>query len=322
MPNVITHVIFAEEVLKRLPDSKYKTMIINHPEEYNIGTNGPDFLFFYGAVPMWRKPEKHVSRLGTRLHREKVNAQFQAMIDVYSQQEAGEVKDAMACYIAAHFLHWRLDSAMHPYVVYRTGFNSMQSSTHHHRLESMMDAINLRDYRGLTIKEYKTYECTKRSEYTKQVIPPIYNNLLKQVLDTRVKPAVIEKALKDWERAQRYMYDPNGSKTKFLKTYESLIKAPWLATSTIVPAQVDETYDIMNTQHREWKHPVNGKKSNASCDEIMQEAIESALNGLPLLFDALETGKSIKIMAFIGNRTYANGVAGDQMRRYHDDIYQ
>ena len=47
MPNIITHTIFAEKVLNALSDNKYKTMILNHKEEFLIGANGPDFLFFH-----------------------------------------------------------------------------------------------------------------------------------------------------------------------------------------------------------------------------------------------------------------------------------
>lgn len=46
MPNIITHKIFAEEVLKQLEKQDIRSIIEKHPQSYYIGSNGPDFLFF------------------------------------------------------------------------------------------------------------------------------------------------------------------------------------------------------------------------------------------------------------------------------------
>ena len=51
MPNLITHKIFAEEVLKRLHHEDIIQMIKDNEQLYYIGSNGPDPLFFYGATP-------------------------------------------------------------------------------------------------------------------------------------------------------------------------------------------------------------------------------------------------------------------------------
>ena len=46
MPNIITHKIFAEEVLKSMTKHDIRSMIERHPQIFYIGSNGPDFLFF------------------------------------------------------------------------------------------------------------------------------------------------------------------------------------------------------------------------------------------------------------------------------------
>lgn len=51
MPNIITHKLFAEEVYKRTKKKDIKDLLEKHFQIYYIGSNGPDFLFFYHALP-------------------------------------------------------------------------------------------------------------------------------------------------------------------------------------------------------------------------------------------------------------------------------
>ena len=115
-------------------------------QEYRIGCNGPDFLFFHDILPLWKKQNKRVSRIGGKIHQENINLFYKIAIQIYHDEKDLTIKEALASYICGHFLHWRLDSIMHPYVVYRTGFNEPTSSGYHHRFESMMDTILLKKY--------------------------------------------------------------------------------------------------------------------------------------------------------------------------------
>ena len=49
MPNIITHKIFAEEVLKSMTKHDIRSMIERHPQIFYIGSNGP-VLFSYKAM--------------------------------------------------------------------------------------------------------------------------------------------------------------------------------------------------------------------------------------------------------------------------------
>ena len=46
MPCIYAHDSFGRKVASRLPE-ELKTIIENHPKEFNAGLQGPDFLFFY-----------------------------------------------------------------------------------------------------------------------------------------------------------------------------------------------------------------------------------------------------------------------------------
>ncbi|MDL2276855.1 zinc dependent phospholipase C family protein, partial [Breznakia sp. OttesenSCG-928-G09] len=286
MPNLITHTIFCEEVYKNISNEKYKSIIKNNRKEYLIGTNGPDYLFFHGAFPIYKKQDMTISDIGTKLHRKKINAFYKSAIKTYRAQKSGYVKDAMASYIIGHYLHWQLDSIMHPYVVYFTGFGGVNNKMYHHRFESMMDTINLKNYRNETIKTYETYKLCKRSKYSVKAISNVYIPAVKECFDIELDQDIIKQALMDWEKAQRYLYDPKKIKYRLLKFVEFITRKPGLSGNVVTP-DIDIRYDVMNEEHRQWKHPCTGEISTESEDDLFQKAIENANIGLAYLFDAL-----------------------------------
>ena len=322
MPNIITHSIFCEEVMNTIKNEKYKAIINNHKKDYHIGTNGPDFLFFHDFYPFWKPQNKRVANIATKFHNAHINSFYDIALTQYAKQPAGEPKDAMAAYICGHYLHWQLDSIMHPYVVYKTGFKTKMSKYYHHRFESMMDTIMLDRFRNQSIKTYVTYRNCWQSQHSAEVISQIYCECSKQLLKEEIDYETITKALQDWELAQRYLYDPKGIKYQLIKSYEWLIRKPWLFSGNIVRAKIDETHDIMNDQHQLWLHPCTGTQSKESVNDLFIKALHESEIGLPLLFDALqENQKKDAFLAFLDDKTYANGINQPLPRIHKELIY-
>src|SRR5699024_6731390 len=68
MPNIITHVLFAQEVLKNETNTEIAAVIERNAHLYAIGANGPDFLFFSHAKP-WEAYKSHaLNHLGSKMH--------------------------------------------------------------------------------------------------------------------------------------------------------------------------------------------------------------------------------------------------------------
>ena len=321
MPNIITHTIFCEEVLKTITNHKYRSIIEAHMEEYRIGTNGPDFFFFHGTFPLRKKNKSEIPMIGTMFHREKINLFYDTAIQTYHAQEEGTLKEAMASYVIGHYLHWQLDSIMHPYVVYRTGFKEAMSTYYHHRFESMMDTMLLDHYRHTSIKHFKTYEICKRSENSVKAIANIYLPCIAKCQNKIIASDLIKASLQDWEKAQRYLYDPNGIKYCSLKVIEKINHTPWYISGNVVRATIDQRYDVMNENHTLWKHPCTGKESFESVYDLMDRAMQEAQIGLSHLFHAMEDQDINPLLRFIDDKTYANGVKGKAERLYKNVIY-
>lgn len=322
MPNLITHTIFARIVFENLEESKYKTWISLNPKEYTIGANGPDFLFFYDIFPIWKKQNKKIAQIGGQIHAKNINLFFETAINVYFNETNEDLKQAMASYICGHYMHWQLDSIMHPYVVYRCGFKEKLSSGYHHRFESMMDTMLLKHYYNMSIKQFKTYEITHRSKLTNDTIASIYIPCVKACLNKEITKTEIEQALQEWQKAQTCLYDPYHIKFPIVQTIEKIIKQPWSISGSIILTKEDTKYDVCNIEHAFWRHPCYGDEYNESVYDLMDFAIQQAYIGTSLLFEAMETNDCTALSAFINNRTYNNGTIDQSERKYKKVIYE
>lgn len=322
MPNIITHTIFCEEVLKTITNKTYKKIINDNMNEYRIGTNGPDFFFFYGFYPFWKKQDLKISAIGTKFHNAYINEFYECAIHSYLKEKKSAVKDAMAAYIIGHYLHWQLDSIMHPYVVYRTGFKEKMSKYYHHRFESMIDTIMLDRFRDTTIKNYQTFKICWISKNSVQAISKVYIPAIKKCQDMEIDETTIQTALADWEHAQRLLHDPQGYKYRLIKIYEFIIRKPWLFSGNIVKRKIDHKHDIMNDMHELWLNPCSGAQSKESVTELFDRAQRDAQTGLALLFNALDEKGLVPFLKFLDNKTYANGINSDLPRKHKNVIYK
>lgn len=313
MPNIITHGLFAKTVYNEISNKKLKNTIRQYPREFIIGSNGPDFFFFY---KFFNKEYAHIRNIGNRVHASKINDFYRCAMKCIENEQDKEIKQAMISYLSGHLCHWALDSRAHPYVNYRTGAYTGISESWHHRFESMMDAMMLKKIKNETIKTFKFYLLTKQSKYTLKAISKIYIPTLKEVFNIDLNEKQIKDALNDWYHIQNYIYDPTGAKTKILKAYEKKVKKPWLYSGNVVPYKIDETYDVLNEKHQEWCYPTdNTKKSNESFMEIFKRAQKIGIECLNH-FDNLEF-----LLELLNNESYDTGENIDKELKYFDYIY-
>lgn len=320
MPNLITHAIFTSEVVEKINNKR----LVEHMKKYQhlllIGTNGPDFLFFYTKFAALKKKDVDINKLGSKIHKQHINDQYLNFIKYYHKQQNKKLKEQLAVYISGHFLHWVLDSTLHPYIVYVTGFKEKQSLTFHHRLESNLDALLLKEKYNKTIKDIKTYKICTSYKQERKIIADTYKYMIMKTFGYNIEAKVFEKALRDWKNAQRLMYSPRGIKKKIAKKIE---KTEGLLSDMLVPKDYVDDIDIMNRNHKEWRNPVTGEKSNESIDELICEAKQTAVRGLDLLWKSFDDEKYIvDFLNIIDNKTYSNGVKGSQKREYKQCIYK
>ncbi len=88
MPNIITHKLFAQKVFQNCDKQDIKNMIEKHLQLFYIGSNGPDFLFFYHMQPKEMMKEHSLNHIGSALHAGNVNAFYERTRSVYQGKRA------------------------------------------------------------------------------------------------------------------------------------------------------------------------------------------------------------------------------------------
>lgn len=315
MPNIITHYLFAKEV-KTQTDSDILECIRKYPNEFVIGSNGPDFLFFYHFF-IGNKEAHFVQNIGSVLHSSNINAFYSSAIDTIATCDDVELKKAMKSYVAGHLCHWALDSTTHPYIFYKTGNCKGESASMHHRFESMLDALMLQKKLGYDIHDFYFPGLTYRKELTLKAISTIYTQAVKDCLYCKLSEKQIKGALDDWTKIQKLLYDPKQVKVHLLKVFEKTIKHPWLFSGNVVPSKIDYSYDILNEAKHNWCYPVDPSRiSNESFDELFEKAKKLAVNCIKAMDD-----KSA-LLNILSDITYDTGVTGNIEMSVFDLIYK
>ncbi len=310
MPNIITHSLFAQELLNSL-DAKW----LNEREHlYTIGSNGPDFLFFSGLEPKAlfsnREQENVLRAIGGKLHKGNVNAFYASALDSISKESDPSIKLDMMAYVCGHLCHWALDSTVHPYVYYRTGKGHLQNNFNHHRMESVLDSIILKVKKNTTIKDFYTPAIANCSLSESRAIARVYIPAIASIFNTKIEPHMIKETLDNWHFIQKAEYDPSGHKLSSLKKIEKGLRKKNLASGLIVPNVPEDNYDVCNLLHRVWSHPCDASLVyTKSFFDLYEEAMKKALDAIALFLKAVQDPKNKEeFLEFLGDRNYNTGI--------------
>ena len=323
MPNIITHKLFAQEVLKELRKQDIKEIIKRHPQLFYIGSNGPDFLFFYHSKP-WEAYKSHsLNRLGSRMHAAHINEFYKSALESIRSQKDPVVKENMTAYLFGHLCHWALDKTTHPYIFYRTGNCKGLSAGYHHRFESMLDTMMLYRFEGVDIKDYKSYEICSYDDDMLKAIARMYIPVARTVYHMDIKVHDLREALDSWKAIQKMLYDPSNVKYCLVKGVETIVRKPWAISGNIVKRRMDERYDILNEHKQFWTHPCDEHiSSNASFLELFQCAIPTALGVIEKAYGCIEYGADDEVvLQELNDEAYDTGLSGEQEMKYFDIIY-
>lgn len=318
MPNIIMHTIFADEIIEELGlklDDKQKQL-------FEIGANGPDFLFFHGMNPAHFVNDGTIRKLGSMAHSEKINLFYEMSLKCLEKEKDECIQNQMKAYISGHLCHWALDSIVHPYVFYRTGNCKGESSWWHHRFESLLDAIVLKVKREQTIQDYKVSQICDLSLEQARSIVRFYVPIAKNVYHMDIKPHQIWQSLQDWHAIQNILYDASGNKYKMISNIEHIFHKENALSGLIVPNYPDDPFDVCNLLHKEWVHPCDDTiTSTESIFDLYDRAIERARQVIELYMDALHTQDYSHLLVFLDNQNYDLGISERKEMKYFHLIY-
>lgn len=309
MPNIITHTLFADDVLQALD----VPALYAHKHLFEIGANGPDYLFFHRMRPRSIVQGSRLRPIGSWLHDAGTNAFYASALQSIRKESDPAIREDMLAYVCGHLCHWALDSTVHPYVFYRTGSNTRASMDRHHRLESIMDAILLKLKRSQTLKDVDLAgQVSKASAPEARAIARIYVPAIEKLYSETIPAHQIAEALDDWNFAQKILYDPSGRKAGFFRRLEKPIHVDNFFSGLAVPNTPEDNYDILNLLHTLWKNPQSGEESRDSVCDMLDAALIKACQAIRLFLEAAaDPTKEAAFLDFLNDANYSCGTKGE-----------
>lgn len=326
MPNIITHAFLAHDALEAAHCPNLSRLIAKHPRVYAMGSSGPDFLFYYKALPWQKKtPNDAPAReVGSRVHTEKISAFYETAITVIEAETDALTKEIMTVFLAGHLTHWSLDTIAHPYVFYFTGEISGATKYWHFRFESMLDTLMITEVKGFKIENIKMPEFVSSTPVVRQAVAKLYKAIVDEVLNLRMDESVYIECLATMESAAKLLYDPYTLKFPAVQLGEKAAKQLWAFSGHMVIGEPDRKHDILNLSHTPWVHPCDDTKvSTASFPELYQEGVERAVGALSALEDVLSGTQPIRALTLITrDLTYDTGLANPSDMMHYRPIYE
>ncbi len=321
MPNIITHTLFAREIKEKL-DWPIQELIKKNPQLFDIGSNGPDFLFFHCFSPKRVYHKKTLRSLGGQAHVKHISEFYLSAIDSIRKEKDPQIREQMLVYTMGHLCHWALDSTAHPYVYYRTGNERQRDSWWHHRLESLIDAIMLKVKKECTISDFRVYEVCDTTLDQARAIARIWVPVGRNVFGKDVQPHEIKESLDDWHFMQKLFYDQRGNKYKSLRTIEKLTHTESFLSGYLIPNEPDDPFDVMNLLHKKWVHPCDETiTSTESFFDLYDRALGLAQTAVELFYKAVDDDEAKEeLVSMIGQKDYTTGLEDHGPMRYFSRI--
>ena len=288
MPGFKTHSIFGIEAVKSLESSELKNHIAGHNEVFQLGCQGPDFIFYYLPSHLYG------ANYGDTLHTTKVSVFFKELLYLREKYPRSEIP-IIDSYIAGFFSHYILDSAIHPYIYFRT--NHMKHLTepaidfgNHSALETDIDQACLSHYLGIQPLDFRPWKRIAMNERERTVIAAFMARALNDTYpEIYCSSSTIRHAMQAMQIEQRLMYDPKGVKKKILDMTDYMT-CRHVFLSSMVPFEGKNHYsDPCNAGGLSWENPFEPSlKSRKSVYQLFNESKERYLKILYLFVNTCE----------------------------------
>ncbi|MFD1452030.1 MULTISPECIES: zinc dependent phospholipase C family protein [Oceanobacillus] len=288
MPNIWTHIFFAEDACNSLsydiPDSPDRNALF-------LGAQGPDPFFYYRFWP-WLSGQKAGHDIGNALHTKECGPFL-----LYLIEKANRQPDEVKAYVIGFITHHFLDRHTHPYIHYRAGYQGSK----HQLLETIIDTKMALKHRQKEIWKHPVFEEIYLGEMLSPAILHLLDEAIRKVYpDLSFQTNTVQTAYQDMITAQKLFSDPSGLKNKLLK--------PFIRSYSHQPA--DEYVDYLNEGKTSWVHSATGELYEESFEELYTDALNDVVSVLPLAFDywnEAEESTKKQLIRRIDNISYDTG---------------
>ena len=293
MPAIITHDTFGNELFEQAADR-----IGDNRDElaaFLLGNQGPD-PFLYTLVD----PRLSFGNDFARTLHADVPDEFVMALDEASGRLPVTLRQTGRAYVLGYLCHFELDSVVHPFVYAQVydicdagveGLSREDSGEVHVTIERELDELVLTTRVHKTLDAFDPVNHVLRGGRTVlSCISLMYEQAARAVYRTELPADFFTRAVYAYRFVNRVAYSPHGIKRTVLANLELLMRRHSFvsATSHRNVARADSVF--ANSTHSTWRNPFTGARSDASFDDLYEQARKKALRDLELLseggFDA------------------------------------
>ena len=305
MADIYMHERLAEAVMKKRSIKEYQA-------EFKLGSQGPDPLYYV----IFSKDFKFARSIGDRLHDTKTNHLFDSMVEHLKKNYS----DALYAYIQGFFLHFALDTRIHPYVYHHVGvYNPEDASTHamrglHLKFERSIDKqLIFEDYHQKAV-HYNWLRGVPKIK-SKEALINLYDDVVKNTLGIEHAGRLYWRGVKGMRRTIRwFMKDRFGLKKKLYRMFDKRYQTQDIFYQDMSLYGDNLAFDFLNREQRTWFHPITNESSNDSVDQLFTSALKDAMDYLDILEHCLKSGQSFDSDNVIKNRSFNSGIDCDDQR--------
>ncbi|MDD3106534.1 MAG: zinc dependent phospholipase C family protein [Bacilli bacterium] len=296
MPNLITHIYFAKEVEKHLPDEQ-KTIIEENKDAFLFGSIGPDYLFA-------------LRELGIEIGRYPNIMQYVKHFEVFNEvaKYLNASKDRLLIsYTLGLMCHYVADLHCHPYVnafceegVVKD-LRPILAKTVHTLIESAGDEYVCTKRMGFeNSNKYKPNKDLRTRKKTRLKVGKMYEDVINNIYGI---PLSAKKASQSLEITRIFLAianDPHGKLRPIVDKIEDKHASKKKFTALMRPPEGYGTVDYLNFNHKEWRVARNrDQKTDLDFIELIDSAIDTAAKiYIPMLAKAIFEGAPLDKQRF------------------------
>lgn len=275
MPALITHHLFGEEALDRLPEG----VVANEEERiaFLIATQGPDPFFFRFRTP----GAGACMEFARRMHRSRMSRHFAALRDGVAHLPRQDARVGLA-FVLGLTSHYVLDRTAHPFVyAQQWGIQGADPDLAdaggevHAIIESDLDVLMLQLKRnGATVADCPPASELVSTERVDKVAGALMSYVAHSVYGLDVAATEYGGAVADMRLVYR-LIEPAGSPASQLAgKLEGLVRNWSLVASLAHRVTEVPPAGAGNLEHHPWRDPFQNTRSTESFPEVFDRALE------------------------------------------------
>lgn len=321
MPDLITHYIFAKEVLNK---TEKQQTIEKYRGNYDLGCNGPDYFFYYHILP-WQKDnmKEELHAYGNQLHNLNINEFFKKAL-IYVKNHYTE---SLYAYFIGYLTHYFLDRKAHPYIFYLSGVQTENEKTkiykyYHKRFEVCIDERMLIEKEKTDIFHFHPAKIIRPNEMNIESIYSFVNTTLEAVYQHSISFKQFKDCINDFHLDLVLLYSKKKWKKRLMEWIEKTFHLdPFI--STAMYSIKKENIDYLNLRHQKWYDPCFKKESTCSFLDLYDEALKEVLDFIQMFNDYLENQRELDdLLMVIDGRCFDSGQKEGVPLKFSECVYE